>query len=151
MSLCIANNTIWLSVDLAQITGTVYSGTRQRWSIYLFLAGIIKMVTNDAAKNVSYAYDVCCIHRQTCRMLQVKEYLKVGIYSSKWVNYILCVTLDQSDWSKNENCGLDIINHNNLLKLIEDSFYICNVFRKENPQTSLYLVQNTKCFLVYSV
>ena len=30
MSLCIANNTIWLSVDLAQITGTVYSGTRQR-------------------------------------------------------------------------------------------------------------------------
>ena len=77
------------------------------------------------------------------------EYLKVGIDSSKWVNYTLCVTLDQSDWSKNENCGLDIINHNNLLKLIEDSFYICNVFRKENPQTSLYLVQNIKCFLVF--
>ena len=47
MSLCIANNTIWLSVDPAQITGIVYSGTRQRWSIYLFLAGTIKMVTND--------------------------------------------------------------------------------------------------------
>ena len=75
MSLCIANNTIWLSVDLAQITGTVYSGTRQRWSIYLFLAGIIKMVTNDAAKNVSYAYDVCCI--QTCWMLQVKSIWKL--------------------------------------------------------------------------
>ena len=96
MSLCIANNTIWLSVDPAQITGIVYSGTRQRWSIYLFLAGIIKMVTNDAAKNVSYAYDVWCI--QTCWMLQVKSIWKLKyIAANELITHCVSHSTNQID------------------------------------------------------